>query len=44
MIRRQPYFTPATFRFLRSLGRHNEREWFHAHKDVSKMHPLGERN
>ncbi len=33
MTRRQPYFTPATFRFLRSLGRHNEREWFHAHKD-----------
>jgi uncharacterized protein (TIGR02453 family) len=33
MTRRQPYFTPATFRFLRSLARHNEREWFHAHKD-----------
>jgi uncharacterized protein (TIGR02453 family) len=30
---RQPYFTPATFRFLRALRRHNEREWFQAHRD-----------
>ncbi len=27
------YFSPATFRFLRQLDRHNNREWFHAHKD-----------
>jgi len=33
MSRRQPYFTPATFRFLRALRRHNERDWFHAHRD-----------
>ena len=26
------YFSPATFRFLRSLARHNDRAWFHAHK------------
>ena len=26
------YFTPATFKFLRALGRHNERDWFQAHK------------
>ena len=26
------YFTEATFRFLRGLARHNEREWFNAHK------------
>ena len=26
------YFTPATFRFLRALKRHNDREWFLAHK------------
>ncbi len=33
MAPRLPYFTPATFRFLRTLGRNNHREWFHAHKD-----------
>jgi len=33
MAARLPYFTPATFRFLRALGRNNQREWFHAHKD-----------
>ena len=33
MATRLPYFTPATFRFLRALGRNNHREWFHAHKD-----------
>jgi len=33
MAARQPYFTPATFRFLRALKRNNRREWFHAHKD-----------
>jgi uncharacterized protein (TIGR02453 family) len=26
------YFTPATFKFLRSLSRNNDREWFTAHK------------
>lgn len=26
------YFTPATFRFLRELAAHNEREWFTANK------------
>ena len=34
MVRRpEPYFTPATFRFLRALRRNNRRDWFHAHKD-----------
>ena len=32
------YFTPATFRFLRSLDRHNNREWFHAHKADYERH------
>ena len=32
------YFTPATFRFLRSLARHNERAWFHAHRDDYERH------
>jgi len=27
-----PYFTDATFKFLRGLARHNNRDWFHAHK------------
>jgi uncharacterized protein (TIGR02453 family) len=27
------HFTPALFRFLRSLRRHNDREWFAANKD-----------
>jgi uncharacterized protein (TIGR02453 family) len=31
--RSQPYFTPATFRFLRSLKRNNRRDWFQAHKE-----------
>ena len=26
------YYTPATFKFLRGLARHNERDWFMAHK------------
>jgi uncharacterized protein (TIGR02453 family) len=26
------YFSPASFKFLRSLAKHNSREWFHAHK------------
>ena len=32
------YFTPATFRFLRALDRHNSREWFAAHKDDYERH------
>ena len=30
----QPYFTPAFFGFLRQLKRHNNREWFMAHKQA----------
>lgn len=26
------YFSDKTFKFLRGLARHNEREWFHGHK------------
>lgn len=29
-----PYFTAATFRFLRALARHNDRAWFAAHKET----------
>jgi uncharacterized protein (TIGR02453 family) len=32
------YFTPATFRFLRALDRHNERFWFHEHKNDYERH------
>ena len=32
------YFTPATFRFLKQLNRHNDREWFHAHKGDYERH------
>lgn len=32
-LTRQTYFSPALFRFLRSLKRHNARDWFIAHKD-----------
>lgn len=32
------YFSPATFRFLRQLDRHNSREWFHAHKPDYEKH------
>ncbi|MEO5813075.1 MAG: DUF2461 domain-containing protein [Rhodanobacter sp.] len=35
---RRIYFTPATFRFLRALDRHNNREWFHAHKADYERH------
>ncbi len=34
----QPYFTPHTLRFLRALARHNDREWFHAHKADYEQH------
>jgi len=32
------YFTEASFRFLRALGRNNSREWFHAHKGDYETH------
>lgn len=32
------YFSPASFRFLRALGRNNSREWFHAHKPDYEAH------
>lgn len=32
MARAAAYFTPATFRFLRALARHNDRTWFAAHQ------------
>jgi len=31
-------FTPKTLSFLRSLKRHNQREWFHARKDQFEAH------
>lgn len=31
--RREPYFTPKAFRFLRGLAKHNERPWFESHRD-----------
>ena len=34
----KPYFTPATFKFLRGLARHNERDWFQAHKAAYEEH------
>ena len=34
----EPYFTPATFRFLRALARNNSREWFNAHRDDYEAH------
>ena len=35
------YFTDKTFRFLRALARHNNREWFHAHRDDYENHVRG---
>jgi uncharacterized protein (TIGR02453 family) len=32
------YFSPATFRFLRALDRHNDRAWFAAHKADYERH------
>lgn len=32
------YFSPATFRFLRALARHNDRAWFHAHRQDYERH------
>lgn len=34
----QTYFSPATFRFLRALARHNNRTWFKAHQDDYETH------
>ncbi len=33
-----PRFTPKTLTFLRQLKRHNDREWFHAHRDDYERH------
>ena len=33
-----PAFTPKTLAFLRSLARHNDREWFRARKDEYERH------
>ncbi len=35
------YFSDKTFKFLRALARHNNREWFHAHKDDYETHLRG---
>lgn len=35
------YFSPATFRFLRALARHNNRTWFKAHQDDYETHVRG---
>jgi uncharacterized protein (TIGR02453 family) len=35
------YFSEASFKFLRALARHNEREWFHAHKADYESHVRG---
>ena len=35
------YFSPKSFTFLRGLARHNEREWFHAHKADYEAHVRG---
>ncbi|QQP97281.1 DUF2461 domain-containing protein [Lysobacter enzymogenes] len=35
------YFSEASFKFLRSLARNNNREWFHAHKDAYDEHVRG---
>lgn len=32
------YFSDRSFRFMRSLARHNDREWFHAHKQDYERH------
>ena len=32
------YFDDATFRFLRALARHNDRDWFQAHKPDYETH------
>ncbi|WP_374011751.1 DUF2461 domain-containing protein [Pseudoxanthomonas koreensis] len=32
------YFGAATFKFLRSLARHNNKDWFHAHRADYELH------
>lgn len=34
-------FSPATFKFLRALQRHNNRTWFKAHQDAYEAHVRG---
>ena len=34
----QAPFTRKTLTFLRALKRHNDREWFQAHRDDYEMH------
>ena len=34
----EPYFTPATFKFLRALARNNNRDWFAQHKHEYDEH------
>ena len=36
-----PAFTPKTLAFLRSLARHNDREWFRGRKDEYERHVRG---
>jgi uncharacterized protein (TIGR02453 family) len=36
-----PAFTPRTLSFLRSLARHNDREWFRQRKDAYEQHVRG---
>ena len=35
------YFNAASFKFLRSLARNNDRDWFHAHKADYETHVRG---
>ena len=35
------YFSPATFKFMRELQRHNNRAWFKAHQDDYEAHVRG---
>lgn len=35
------YFSERSFKFLRGLARHNEREWFHAHKQDYEQYVRG---
>ena len=38
MPKATPYFTPASFQFLRALAANNSREWFTAHKPDYEQH------
>jgi uncharacterized protein (TIGR02453 family) len=35
------YFSERSFKFLRGLARHNDREWFHSHKQDYERHVRG---